>query len=145
MRRRWRSTWEPFRKLRDAPMGMVAHLVYTAWDSDHAASLSPAVVESIIRGRIGFDGLLMSDDLGMSALAGNYTERASGVIAAGCDIALHCSGVMDEMIAVANGVGALSGPAAERLARAMATISGTSEITDYQELAAKRDALLGYA
>jgi beta-N-acetylhexosaminidase len=135
----------PFRKLKDAPMGMVAHLVYIAWDADHAASLSPAVVQSIIRGRIGFDGLLMSDDLGMSALSGNYTERASGVIAAGCDIALHCSGKLDEMIEVAAGVGKLAGVAAERLQRAMATIPLTIETADYMALVAKRDALLAYA
>jgi beta-N-acetylhexosaminidase len=136
---------EPFRKLRDAPMGMVAHLVYTAWDPDRAASLSPDVIGSIIRGRIGFDGLLMSDDLGMSALSGSYRERTAGVLAAGCDLALHCSGRMEEMVEVAAGAGDLGDDGRERLGRAMASIAAAGGEADYQALAAKRDALLAYA
>ena len=84
---------EPFVTLRDAPMGMTAHVVYTAWDAERPASLSPIVIEAIIRGRIGFDGLL---DVRRSRHAGacpaSFGERARGVIAAGCDVALHCSG-----------------------------------------------------
>ena len=80
----------PFIKLADAPMAMTAHVVYQAWDAERCASLSPIVVRDIIRGRIGFDGLLMSDDLGMHALTGGFDERAAGVLAAGCDIVLHC-------------------------------------------------------
>ena len=92
---------EPFERLASAPMGMTAHVVYTAWDPDQPASMSPIVIRDIIRGRIGFDGFLMSDDIGMEALAGRLRQRAAGVVAAGCDVALHCSGKMDEMIAVA--------------------------------------------
>ena len=92
---------EPFERLRHAPMGMIAHLVYNAWDPELPASLSRVVVEDIIRGRIGFDGWLISDDIGMEALEGDAGERAAGVIAAGCDVALHCSGRMDEMVLVA--------------------------------------------
>src|SRR6185369_483921 len=95
----------PFKTLHWAPMGMTAHVVYTAWDKDQPGSLSATVIRDIIRGRIGFDGLLMSDDLGMHALQGSFTDRTAGVLAAGCDIALHCSGDMDEMIAVAGAVG----------------------------------------
>jgi beta-N-acetylhexosaminidase len=112
----------PFRQLRDAPMAMTAHVVYTAWDAERCASLSPVVIGDIIRGEIGFDGLLMSDDLGMHALEGDFGERTAGVLAAGCDIALHCSGEMDEMIAVAGAVGAIDPLARARLDRAMATI-----------------------
>src|SRR5205085_11206256 len=74
---------EPFERLAAAPMGMTAHVVYTAWDADRPASLSPIVIRDIIRERIGFDGWLMSDDLGMEALKGDFASRAAGVVAAG--------------------------------------------------------------
>src|SRR4051812_12941934 len=95
---------EPFERLASAPMGMTAHVVYTAWDEERPASLSPTVIEDIIRERIGFDGWLMSDDIGMEALKGDFASRARGVVAAGCDVALHCSGKMGEMAAVASAV-----------------------------------------
>ena len=136
---------EPFITLRNAPMGMTAHVVYTAWDEDLPASLSPIVIEAIIRGRIGFDGLLMSDDLGMSALAGGFDLRAGGAIAAGCDLALHCSGDMAEMEAVASAVGQMKEKSRERLDRAMATIAEAVEGPGYEELAARRDELLAVA
>src|SRR3954454_4593910 len=82
---------EPFERLASAPMGMTAHVIYTAWDRDRPATMSPVVINEIIRGRIGFDGFLMSDDIGMEALAGDFGSRADGVVAAGCDAALHCS------------------------------------------------------
>ena len=69
---------EPFERLAWAPMGMTAHVVYTAWDAERPASLSPTVIRDIIRGRIGFDGWLMSDDLGMEALAGDFAEPSGG-------------------------------------------------------------------
>ena len=136
---------EPFTALRNAPMGMTAHVVYTAWDPDRPGSQSPIVIQDIIRGRIGFDGLLMSDDLGMAALSDGFGERARGVLDAGCDLALHCSGLMDEMVAIASGVGEMSPQAHERLARAMATISGAPSDIPYEALAEKRDRLLAYA
>lgn len=137
---------EPFVSLRNAPMGMTSHVVYTAWDRDRCASLSPIVIEKIIRGRIGFDGLLMSDDLGMHALDGDFADRARGVIAAGCDLALHCSGDMAEMVRVAAELGAMSARSAERLDRAMASVANADGgAVPYEALAAKRDALLAYA
>ena len=135
----------PFRTLADAPMGMTAHVVYTAWDKERPGSLSPVVIEKIIRGRIGFDGLLMSDDLGMHALTGDFGARAAGALAAGCDLALHCSGDMAEMQAVASGIGEITPEGRARLDRAMATIAGAGDGAPYEELAAKRDALLAYA
>jgi len=132
----------PFRTLAWAPMGMTAHVVYTAWDKDLPGSLSPTVIGQIIRGKIGFDGLLMSDDLGMHALKGSFTDRAAGVIAAGCDIALHCSGDMDEMQACAKGVTEIGPRARERLEAAMATIAARGDGTAFEALVAKRDALL---
>jgi beta-N-acetylhexosaminidase len=133
---------QPFITLNRAPMAMTAHVVYTAWDTEQCASLSPTVIGEIVRGRIGYDGLLMSDDLGMHALKGSFTDRAAGVIAAGCDVALHCSGDMDEMQACAEGVGEIDPRARERLDAAMATIADRMEQRSFDELIAKRDALL---
>lgn len=133
---------EPFERLRAAPMGMTSHVVYTAWDAERPASLSPTVIGEIIRGRIGFEGWLMSDDLGMEALSGDAGERAAGVVAAGCDVALHCSGKMEEMVLVAAAVPAMSPDGEARLARAMATILVEDEGADLAEALAKRDALL---
>lgn len=136
---------QPFVSLNRAPMGMTAHVVYTAWDADRPGSLSPKVVGDIIRGRIGFDGLLMSDDLGMHALQGSFADRTAGVIAAGCDIALHCSGDMAEMRDCAKGVGEIAPRARERLDAAMATVAGAARSASFDELVAKRDALLALA
>ncbi len=133
---------EPFERLAAAPMGMTAHVVYTAWDPDHPASLSSTVIGDIIRGRIGFDGWLMSDDLGMEALAGDFGSRAAGVVAAGCDVALHCSGKMDEMVAVAGAVPAMTAEGDARLARAMAVTMVDGDGPDFADAVAKRDALL---
>ena len=135
---------EPFRTLNWAPMGMTAHVVYTAWDRSRCASLSPSVIGEIIRGRIGFDGFLMSDDLGMHALTGDFGNRASAVLGAGCDVALHCSGEMAEMQAIAHELGSLSAEARLRLHRAMDTVARVGEGPDYTELAARRDELLAY-
>jgi len=136
---------EPFERLSSAPIGMTAHVVYTAWDADRPASLSPIVIHDIIRERIGFDGLLMSDDLGMEALHGNFADRAVGVIAAGCDLALHCSGKLDEMNAVASAVPAMGEVGEERLARAMAATRLEPHDLDFAEEIAKRDRLLALA
>ena len=135
----------PFRTLAAAPMGMTAHVVYTAWDAERPGSLSPTVIGDIIRGRIGFDGFLMSDDLGMKALSGSEAERARGVVAAGCDVGLHCSGVLAEMEQAAGAVPALSERARERLERAMATIGGAAPAGSIEALLEKRDQLLAYA
>jgi len=136
---------EPFERLRSAPMAMTAHVIYTAWDAERPASLSPTVIGEIIRGRIGFDGFLMSDDLGMEALSGTAAERAAGVVAAGCDVGLHCNGDLAEMRAVAAAVPQLSVEGEARLARAMASALIDEEGPDYAEAAAKRDALLALA
>jgi beta-N-acetylhexosaminidase len=133
---------EPFERLASAPMGMTAHVVYTAWDRDRPASLSPIVIRDIIRGRIGFDGFLMSDDIGMQALAGDFSSRAAGVVAAGCDAALHCSGKMEEMVAVAAAAPPMSPEGEARLARAMAATMLEAEGIDFAEEIAKRDTLL---
>lgn len=137
------SDLEPFRTLKDAPMGMTAHIVYTAWDAERPASLSPTVIGDIIRGRIGFDGLLMSDDLDMKALKGDIPALAAGVVEAGCDLALNCWARMEEMIGIAERLPDISDMSRARLDRAMATIAqGAGHEEPLEALLARRDALL---
>ncbi|MBA2771565.1 MAG: beta-N-acetylhexosaminidase [Sphingomonas sp.] len=136
---------EPFERLKSAPMGMTAHVVYTAWDAERPASLSPKIIAEIIRGRIGFGGWLMSDDLGMQALKGDSGERAAGVVAAGCDVALHCSGKIDEMVSVASAVPAMTANGEARLARAMDSVAADEGGPPFAECVAKREELLALA
>ena len=133
---------EPFERLRDAAMGMTSHLLYTHWDATRPASQSPTIIRDIIRQRIGFDGFLMSDDIGMEALAGDHGVRAAGCVAAGCDAALHCDGKMENMVVVAQAVPALSPEGEARLARAMAMRFTPDDEMDFAAAVAKRDALL---
>jgi beta-N-acetylhexosaminidase len=109
-----------FVPLADLPLGMTAHVVYTAIDPIAPATTSVTVVRDVIRGDIGFDGLLMSDDISMGALSGSIAERTHAAIASGCDVILHCNGELDEMHAVAEAVPVLSGRAAVRADRALA-------------------------
>jgi beta-N-acetylhexosaminidase len=136
---------EPFIRLRDAPMAMTAHVVFTAFDPERCASLSPLVIGDVIRQHIGFDGLLMSDDLGMKALAGSFAERTRGVLDAGCDVVLHCSGDMAEMQQVAGAAPSrLSDAAASRLDRAMVPARRAPDGV-FAEAVAARDGLLALA
>lgn len=109
----------PFRALSHLPIAMTAHVVYSAIDPQNPATTSRRVIKETIRGEIGFDGLLMSDDVSMKALSGDYSARTAAILAAGCDLVLHCNGDMDEMRAVAKETPALSGKALQRAARAM--------------------------
>lgn len=111
------TDFAPFRALATMPWAMTAHVVYTSIDPDRPATLSPRVVGEVIRGAIGFDGVLVSDDLSMGALGGGLGERAANAIAAGCDVALHCNGERAEMEAVAERTEALSEAAAKRVRR----------------------------
>jgi len=134
---------EPFRTLNRAPMGMTSHIIFEAWDRERPATLSPIVIEQVIRGKIGFDGLLMTDDIDMKALSGTPGEKAAGAIAAGCDVVLDCWARMPEMVEIAGRLGDIAPRPRERLDRAMA---GRGEPTgDLADLIAKRDALLALA
>jgi beta-N-acetylhexosaminidase len=104
----------PFAALRDLPMAMAAHVLYTAVDPRHPATASPIVVAEVMRGEIGFDGLIMSDDLSMKALKGPFEQRAAAVIEAGLDIVLHCNGDLEEARAVASAAPILSGASLRR-------------------------------
>lgn len=136
---------EPFRTLAPlARMAMTAHVVYPAWDPDRCASLSPVVIADVIRGEIGFDGLLMSDDINMRALTGSVADHAVGVVSAGCDVALHCSGDIAEADAIAAALSSIGPAAAARLARACEGL-GRGAPGDGDRLAAERDRLLAFA
>ena len=136
---------EPFERLSSAPMGMMAHVVYVAWDPDHPASQSRAVIDNIVRQRIGFDGFLMSDDSNMNALTGTQAERASACVAAGCDVALPCNGVLSDNMEIARSLPEISIEGADRLARAMAGTMVEPEGPDFAESVATRDTLLALA
>lgn len=134
----------PFRALKDAPIGMTGHLVFTAWDADLPATQSPTLIRDVIRGKIGFDGLLLTDDLDMEALSGTVPERAEIAVKAGCDLALNCWAKMDDMTGIAERLPAMSAETAARLDRALAG-TGTAPEGDKAELLAKRDELLAIA
>ena len=136
---------EPFERLRGAAMGMTSHLLYKQWDAERPASQSPIVIHDIIRQRIGFEGFLMSDDIGMEALAGDHGERAAACVAAGCDAALHCDGKMENMVLVAKAVPGLSQEGEARLSRAMALTFTPGDGVDFAAAIEKRDALLALA
>jgi beta-N-acetylhexosaminidase len=133
----------PFHALRRIRMGMTAHIVMEAIDPDRAATVSPAVM-AVIRGQIGFDGLIMTDDISMEALSGTIAERASASIAAGCDIVLHCNGKLAEMEAVAVAAGPMSAAAVARGAAALAERQ-TPMPVDIPALVAELDSLLAVA
>lgn len=136
---------EPFRVLNKAPMGMTGHVVYDVWDSEHTATMSPFVIEHIIRGKIGFDGLMMSDDLDMNALTGDVPTRAAQCVAAGLDLALNCWGRFDEMVAIAEKLPEITGAARARLDKAMTGASLDFDADRLAHLLHKRSQLLALA
>src|SRR6185312_16314470 len=121
------SDFAAFRSLSDLPLGMTAHVVYTAVDPIAPATTSVTVIRQVIRGWIGFGGLLMSDDISMGALSGSIAARSRAAIAAGCDLVLHCNGKLDEMQAVASAVPELSGLALRRAEAALAARKAPEE------------------
>ena len=115
-----KTDFAPFRALADMPLAMTAHVVYADIDRSRPATLSPTVIEQAIRGAIGFDGLLMSDDIGMGALSGPVAERSEAALTAGCDVVLHCNGEFAEMQAIAKDLSRLDEAGEARLAKALA-------------------------
>jgi beta-N-acetylhexosaminidase len=136
----------PFRALNWAPMGMTGHVVFEAYDPANPATMSPLVIDQVIRGEIGFGGLLMSDDLDMNALSGDVPSRAVRCVEAGCDLALNCWGRFEEMTHIVEHLPDITPIAKERLDRAMATIAPVDFAEErLTELLAKRDELLAFA
>lgn len=115
-----RTDFAAFKPLSDLPMAMTAHVVFSAFDPAHPATTSATMIADVIRGAIGFQGLLMSDDVSMNALSGNIAERTRAIFAAGCDVALHCNGNIEEMREVAGQTPEMSGRALERANAALA-------------------------
>ncbi len=132
----------PFMALRDLPMGMTGHLIFEAFDPDAPATTSRKVISRIIRRAIGFDGLLMTDDLSMQALAGSLGERAAAARAAGVDMLLHCNGKLDEMEEVAREAPVLAGASLRRARAALARKPGRPEALDVQAARARLASLM---
>lgn len=137
------EAWDfaPFKALAHLPAAMVAHVVYTDIDSTRPASVSPTVITSIVRGHIGFDGVLFSDDLSMQALTGTLGQRTAAVLAAGCDVALHCNGRMDEMRDVVANARALDADGQRRWSAAAGLVTAVPP-TDIDALHAEFGRLL---
>jgi beta-N-acetylhexosaminidase len=132
----------PFAALRDAPMAMTAHIVFNAIDPNRPATASPIVVKEIMREAIGFDGLILSDDLSMKALGGPFAERTSAVFAAGLDMALHCNGDLTEARAVAEATPELAGVSLRRAEAALARVAGGPQPLDVAAARAELDAMM---
>jgi beta-N-acetylhexosaminidase len=137
-----RTDFVPFRALAGMPWAMTAHIVYRAIDSANPATFSRAVIAGVIRGEIGFDGVLISDDLSMRALTGGFGERARCALAAGCDLVLHCSGDRGEMDDVVAASAPMTPAAAARLERGEATRRRQADEFDRAEAEHHFDALL---
>ncbi|CUU18302.1 beta-N-acetylhexosaminidase [Bradyrhizobium sp. JR7.2] len=139
-----RTDFAAFKPLADLPMAMTAHVVFSAVDPAHPATTSATMITQVIRGVIGFQGLLMSDDVSMNALSGNIAERTRAIFAAGCDMALHCNGNIEEMREVAGQTPELSGTA---LARAKAALASRKAPQPFDRVAARAelDALIARA
>ncbi|HEY0330813.1 MAG TPA: beta-N-acetylhexosaminidase [Rhodopseudomonas sp.] len=139
-----RSDFAAFQPLADLPMAMTAHVVFSDLDAAQPATTSATIIERVIRGTIGFQGLLMSDDVSMNALAGTIAERSRAVVQAGCDMLLHCNGKLDEMHAVADAAPWLAGEAKARADRALASRQAPQP---FDRVAARNDldALIGRA
>jgi beta-N-acetylhexosaminidase len=131
-----RHDFAPFRELAHLPMAMTAHVIYSAVDPDNPATTSGKVIEDVIRGEIGFDGVLMSDDTSMKALSGDFPSKAAAILAAGCDLVLHCNGVMEEMAGIASRTRALEGTPFRRAERALTYIKDTDK-ADEEEVRAE--------
>src|SRR5712672_953124 len=123
-----RVDFAAFQPLADLPMAMTAHVVFSAIDPAHPATTSATIIRQVIRGVIGFHGLLMSDDVSMNALAGSIAERTRAIVAAGCDMVLHCNGKLDEMREVAAETPELSGEALERARMALGARQAPQDI-----------------
>jgi len=135
----------PFRALADLPLAMSAHVVFTALDPERPATQSSVVIERVIRSAIGFDGLLMTDDLSMHALQGSFRDRTAACFAAGVDVGLHCNGDLDEMRGVAEGAPALAGDARRRAESALARLPARMAAFDVGEARARFAAALSLA
>ncbi|MEM9104582.1 MAG: beta-N-acetylhexosaminidase [Pseudomonadota bacterium] len=134
----------PFAALADAPMAMTAHIVFRALDPDNPATTSARIIEKIIRGQLGFDGLLMTDDTSMKALSGDFAQKADAIFGAGCDVILHCNGDLEEMMLISDHTPVLQGTSLERANRVM-SLFGSADNEDETPLREEFEGLIpGY-
>lgn len=129
------SDFQPFQKLRHCAFAMTAHIVFSAVDPDHPATLSPKLIQQVIRQEIGFDGLLMTDDLSMHALNGSFSSRAFSALEAGCDLVLHCNGDRHEMLEIASALPAASTELQQRIEDLLGSVK-MSEVPERKALEA---------
>jgi beta-N-acetylhexosaminidase len=137
-----RTDFAAFRPLADLPMAMTAHVVFSAIDPAQPATTSATIIDEVIRGLIGFQGLVMSDDVSMNALAGSIAERTAAIVAAGCDVVLHCNGKLEEMRQVAAETPWLEGKALRRAEAALAARKRPQVDFDREAARAKLDDLV---
>ena len=137
------TDFEPFRSFNDMPLAMTAHIIFSEIDEDNPATVSRRVIEKIVRGYIGYDGLLISDDLSMQALSGGIQERAREALDAGCDLVLHCNGMMDEMASVVAGAENMTNKACERWSRATQLLPAAEDFNLQDTLSQLNDLMVG--
>ena len=137
------TDFEPFRRLNNQPVAMTAHVIYTAIDEHNPATVSPKIIEYVIRGYLNFDGLLISDDLSMQALSGDLKGRAEAALSAGCDAVLHCNGKIEEMVSVVAGAKTMSDVACRRWLMAMDSLPAVASL-DRKETLAKFDRFMSF-
>ncbi|MFQ5534757.1 MAG: beta-N-acetylhexosaminidase [Sphingomonadales bacterium] len=135
------TDFKPFAALSDMPLAMTAHVVYAAFDASSPATTSRAMIDRVIRTMIGFEGILVSDDIGMGALSGTHAERATAALAAGCDIVLHCNGNLDEMKEVAKAIEPMARQARDRAIQAFGR-GGAPDRADIAAIEARLDCIL---
>jgi beta-N-acetylhexosaminidase len=135
----------PFKSLCDASFAMTSHTVFTAWDSENCVTQSRRIISDIIREKIGFQGILLSDDITMKALTGNAVERSLASLEAGCDIILHCSGELAEMEMLLAALPDMDRARVERLETALSSVISSYPLENVDALIAKRDTLLAMA
>jgi beta-N-acetylhexosaminidase len=128
----------------DMPLAMTAHVVFTALDKRRPATVSRKIIREIMRGELGYDGLIMTDDISMKALSGSFEDKAKAAIRAGVDVVLHCHGIMDEMVAVAGAVPEMSGQRGRRAAMALARIRHEPEPLDVDSTRAQLASALAF-
>ena len=138
-----RTDFVPFKRLSSMPMAMTGHVLYSSIDPRHPATTSPLVIADIIRGEIGFEGLLMTDDICMSALEGSPVERAEEALSAGCDLVLHCNGQFDEMVDISRRIGVMAHSSWNRTVRANEFLEKKVPAFDLALAKRKLAALLG--
>ena len=137
------TDFEPFRRFSDMPLAMTAHIIFSEIDENNPVTISRRVIDKVVRGYIGYDGLLISDDLSMRALSGGIKERTCEALDAGCDLVLHCNGKMDQMISVVAGTDNMTDKACERWSHATQLLPTVEDFNVQDTLSQLNDLMVG--